>query len=529
MNDLMIEDLGARLDAVAVGAASTPIAWGQVSARPRGKLAFVFSGQGSQWPGMGRQLFAHEPVFRAALERCDEEVRARLAWSVIEELFAAPAAARLDDIDVVQPAIFAVQVALAALWRSWGIVPDVVIGHSQGELAAAHVAGALSLPDAAGIMCARSRVTVHPCTRGAMAVIGLPASAVEAVIAPVRDRVWIAIHESPESTVIAGDPRAIDEVVAEVLARDVFGRRIKALVAAHSPRFDPLRDPLLDLISAIRPQAASVRLQSTVDLALDAQAGDGAALGPAYWWRNLRQPVLFAQAMRTLIAEGVDTFVEISPHPILGHAMAQCAKHAGASIAALASTRRGEDERPALLSSLAALHAQGREVDRRVLGDGLAVRAAASGDASGIGAPGAGVGPPQALAALLAAAEGEREDRVEALLTHHLARVLGRPAAQLRPDVGLHHLGLESLMALEFRNRIRADLDVVPPLARLVGSDVSLRALGRDILDQLAAAARAPAPSPAGARAAYRATALGTDELTDDQVRALLREIDGDG
>ncbi|XXX73808.1 type I polyketide synthase [Sorangium sp. So ce134] len=352
------EELCELLDAVAGGEERAGVARGQAGAEQRPRVVFVFPGQGSQWPGMGRDLLASEPVFREALEACDEAIRREAGWSLLDELRADEGRSRLGQIDVVQPALFALGVALAALWRSWGVEPDAVVGHSMGEVAAAHVAGALRLDDAARIICRRSRLLRKVSGRGAMAVVELSLEQAEAAIARRRDALSIAASNSPRSTVLAGAPEALDEVLAELSARGVFCRRIKVDVASHSPQVDPLRGELLEALRELAPGPARVAMWSTVT----GGPCDGEALDAGYWARNLREPVLLCQAVERLLEGGRALFVEMSPHPVLLPAIEETRSAGGREGAAVPSLRREQASRRVLLESVAALYARGYPV-----------------------------------------------------------------------------------------------------------------------------------------------------------------------
>ena len=324
------------------------------------KVAFVFPGQGSQWLGMGRQLLAGEPSFRAALERCDEAVRELSGWSVIEELAAPAEASRLGRIDVVQPVLFALQVALAELWRSWGVEPAAVVGHSMGEIAAAHVAGALGLADAARIICRRSELLRRVSGQGGMAVVELGLDEARAALAGREDRLSVAVSNSYRSTVLSGDVAALDELLGELERRSVFCRRVNVDVASHSPHMEPLRADLLAALHGIVARPSSIPMMSTVTGELAAPG----SLGPEYWMRNLREPVLFDAALGHLIASGIDAFIEMSPHPVLVAPVQEALHRAGLeSGIVLASGRRGEDEQAVILESVATLWAEGYPVD----------------------------------------------------------------------------------------------------------------------------------------------------------------------
>src|SRR5208283_2869027 len=236
---------------------------------------------------MGRELLKTEPVFREAIERCDRAMRPYGDWSILKELEAAHASrSRLGEIDVLQPALFAIQVALAALWRSWGIEPHAVVGHSMGEVAAAHVAGALSLDDAVRVICTRSRLVKPTIGRGAMAAVDLSIADAQRAIAGYEDRVSIAVSNGPTSTVLSGDPAALETIVTRLLSQNIFCRLIKVDFAAHSPQMEPIRADLERALEGLRPRAVSVPIYSTVT----GQVADGLSFDPLYWSRNLREP-----------------------------------------------------------------------------------------------------------------------------------------------------------------------------------------------------------------------------------------------
>ncbi|HZR98777.1 MAG TPA: type I polyketide synthase, partial [Chloroflexota bacterium] len=352
-------ELAEHLGAYLRGELCAGLALGAAAAGERPKVAFIFPGQGAQWLGMARQLLAQEPVFRAAIERCAAAISACADWSLLDELLADEAHSRLAEIDVVQPTLFAIQVALAALWQSWGVEPDAVVGHSMGEVAAAHVAGALSLADAARIICRRSRLLRRTSGQGAMAVVELSFDEARAEIAGYEQRLAVAVSNGPRSTVLSGDPAALAEVLERLERRAVFCRPVKVDVASHSPQMGPLRADLHQALAELRPTAAALPIYSTV---LGAVA-DGATLDAAYWVRNLREPVLFWTAMQRLLDDEHTIFIELSPHPVLLPAIQQGLQHAGRAGLALPSMRRGEDERAVLLGTLGALYTAGYPLD----------------------------------------------------------------------------------------------------------------------------------------------------------------------
>ena len=263
--------------------------------------------------------------------------------------------------------LFAIEVALAALWRSWGVEPDAVVGSSMGEIAAAYVAGALSLDDAARVICRRSRLLRRKSGQGIMAVVEMSLEDAREIIAGYEDRVAIAVSNSRVSTVLSGEPAALGEIVGRLQQRDIFCKPVKVDVASHSPQMDDLRGELLEALDGLRPRAPRVPVYSTVrgGLATDLE------MGPAYWVANLREPVLFSTAVEQLMAGGHDLFVEISPHPILLGALQQAFHHSGRSALALPSLRREEGERTVLLGLAGALHTAGVTLEwSRVYPDG---------------------------------------------------------------------------------------------------------------------------------------------------------------
>jgi acyl transferase domain-containing protein/NADPH:quinone reductase-like Zn-dependent oxidoreductase/NAD(P)-dependent dehydrogenase (short-subunit alcohol dehydrogenase family)/acyl carrier protein len=332
---------------------------GAVAQGRKPRIAFVFPGQGSQWIGMGRELLRTSTVFRRSMEELDQAIEFETGWSVLAQLQDPSLEPRLARIDVVQPTLFAMEVALAELWASWGIVPEAVVGHSMGEIAAACFAGILSHQDAAKIICRRSALLTRVSGAGAMVVVDLPPAEAQQLITPdVAGKISVAVSNSPRSTVLAGEPSTLDAIVQVLEARDVFCRWVRVDVASHSPQMDPLLPDLSVAVADVQPRAGSIPICSTVKV----EMMDPARMDGAYWLANLRQPVLFASVIDKLLAQGIDTFIEMSPHPILLPFIEQTATHSGQQAMAVGSLRREEPETVTALAQLGRLYCAGAEI-----------------------------------------------------------------------------------------------------------------------------------------------------------------------
>ncbi|WP_394843018.1 SDR family NAD(P)-dependent oxidoreductase [Pendulispora brunnea] len=312
------------------------------------KVVFVFPGQGSQWIKMGCQLLEREPEFAAELQEVDTWIQKYAGWSVLAELRADADASHLDQVDVIQPCIFAVQVGLARLWRSWGVVPSAVIGHSMGEVAAAYVAGVLSLEDAVCIITRRSQIVKRTRGNGAMALVELGREEAERAIA-AQPEIAVAAENGPHTVLLSGAPGPMEQVLEELRRRDVFCRAVKVDYASHSPQMDALRPVLNEALGQVRPREAKVAFYSTVTHRVE----DGLAMDASYWADNLREPVLFWPVLRRLVEDGHNVFLEISPHPVLVPSMAQGLQHLQAKALTLPSLYRDKSESDCLLEARA--------------------------------------------------------------------------------------------------------------------------------------------------------------------------------
>ncbi|WP_257902886.1 type I polyketide synthase, partial [Saccharothrix obliqua] len=315
-----------------------------------GKTVLVFPGQGAQWVGMGRELWESQPVFAARMEECERAFSSYVDWSLRDVVFGA---ASLDRVDVVQPVSFAVMVSLAALWRSYGLEPDAVVGHSQGEIAAACVAGALTLEDAARVVTLRSKAIANgTIRRGGMMSVALPPE-------EAPEGVEIAAVNGPRSIVLAGDAEVLTELETRYAAEGVWARRVAVDYASHTSHVDAIADDISAVLVGIQPRKPDIPWYSTVDA--DWVRG---GLDPDYWFRNLRGRVLFADAVRALAGDGFDLFLECGPHPALNAAIRETAEAAGhPDVAVLGSIRRDDGGWPRFRQSLADVFAHGGGVD----------------------------------------------------------------------------------------------------------------------------------------------------------------------
>ncbi|MCK9898383.1 type I polyketide synthase, partial [Frankia sp. AgB32] len=489
------------LAAVRALASSTPSARVvRGGADTTGSTVFVFPGQGSQWPGMARELLADSPVFAEHLHAATAALAPYVDWDLLDVLAEAPGAASLERVDVVQPVLFAVLVALARLWQHHGVQPKAVVGHSQGEIAAAHIAGALTLDDAARIVALRSRALTTIASPGAMASINLPAGQVEGLLTPGLS---VAAVNSPATTIVAGDEAELTALLATVRERDVRTRLLPVTYASHSPHVEAIRDELLAALAPVRPQPASIPILSTVT----ADWIDPTTLTADYWYANLRQPVLFEPATRALLTAGHDLFIEISPHPGLTTALTETLDTTAdlPGPVAVAETLRRDAGGPAKFhAALADAWVRGASVDWRValgthrptkadgagrharrhvtlptyafqrrrywldptplrLVDGAFV-ADAPGSAGALDRHMSTAAGPSLAERLAALAPAERDELLLDVVRAEAAVVLGHDSpATVGATRAFRDLGLTSLTAVDLRNRLNVATELTLP------------------------------------------------------------------
>jgi mycoketide-CoA synthase len=327
-----------------------------------GRVCFAFPGQGCQWLGMGVELLGCSPAFAGRLRECEVALSAFMDWSLEEVLRGGAGAPSLERVEVLQPALFAVMVSLAELWRSYGVRPDLVVGHSQGEIAAAVVAGALSLDDGARVSALRARALSRLAGRGGMVSVSLRRDELDDLLGRLDGEVSLAAVNGPASMVLSGSPDALGELLACCEADDIRATRIAVDYASHSSQVEEVREELLEALGPIAPRPSEIPFYST----LTGERIDTTELGGEYWYRSLREPVRFEDATRTAISHDTGTFIEVSPHPVLAMALAETIESASPNpdqVAVIDTLRREEGNLERFTTQLAQAHTHGLDVD----------------------------------------------------------------------------------------------------------------------------------------------------------------------
>jgi acyl transferase domain-containing protein/NADPH:quinone reductase-like Zn-dependent oxidoreductase/acyl carrier protein len=360
------EELIEKLDAYANGEILNYVAQNQVPDKKR--LVFVFTGMGPQWWAMGRELYATEPVFRAKIDACEALFKQYSGWSLLEEMMKPEAESNMNETRVAQPANFFIQAALFDLWKSWGIEPDAVVGHSVGEVPAAYVSGALTLEEAVLVSYHRSRCQQMTAGQGTMLAIGLGEEAAEALISELglNAEISVAAINSFNGVTLAGTRSALEKVGETCTTRNVFNKMLTVEVAYHSYQMDPLEDELQRSLASVKANKSTLPLYSTVTGTIM----EGSEFGCDYWWQNVRQPVRFAKAAQTIVNDGYNIFLEVGPHPVLRTNINECLTAADKQGFVVPSLRRAEAELPGMLNSLGILHTLGCPVNWNLLTEG---------------------------------------------------------------------------------------------------------------------------------------------------------------
>lgn len=353
------EEALAGLDLVAAGGDAARTVRG-VATGPVGPVVFVFPGQGSQWLGMGKRLYAESEVFARAIDECARALAPWLDWSLVDLVTGAESAPSLERGDtVVQPALFAMMVSLAQVWRSLGVVPDAVVGHSQGEIAAACAAGAISLEDAARIVALRSRALTELAALGGLSAVAAPLAWVEDRLGRWAGQLSVGAVNGPASVVISGDLGALEEFATMAAGDGVRVRRVRIEYASHSHQVERIRDRVLEATSGVSPRRSAVEFHSTVTGGLL----DTRRLGGSYWYDNLRSTVRFGEVVENLMRDRGGVFVEVSPHPVLAVAMEETADALAVPPVVVGTLHKDDGSAGRVLTSLAELYVRGVPVD----------------------------------------------------------------------------------------------------------------------------------------------------------------------
>jgi acyl transferase domain-containing protein/acyl carrier protein len=319
------------------------------------KVVFVCPGQGAQWVGMAQQLYEAEPEFKKSLDECAQAYSKVVSWDLIQEL----KGDRFDEIDIIQPVIVAIEIALGQLWKSKGIQPDIVVGHSMGEVAAAYLADMISIDDAALIICTRSSLMKQNSGKGAMAVTDLTLEEAHLRILGQEDFLSVAVQNSPNSTVIAGDPTRLQKLYDQLDKEGRFVRMVKVDVASHSPQMDNLLSPLKDALKDINTQNSSIVFYST---ALREKV-KGSELNADYWVKNLRNPVQFGAVIQDIAKKDQAVFIELTPHPVLSNAVQENLDFVKKRNTTIPSLWREKDELVSFYTAFGQYFESGIEVD----------------------------------------------------------------------------------------------------------------------------------------------------------------------
>lgn len=322
---------------------------------------FVYTGMGPQWWAMGQELYEQEPAYRAAVEECDAIFRNIAGWSVLEEMRKPEQDSRMVDTVIAQPANFVIQVGLTALWRSRGVNPGAIIGHSVGEVTAAYVAGVLTLEDALLVSYHRSRIQKKAAGAGKMLAVNLSQSQCVSLLKEVKGKVSIAAINSPTAVTLAGDALALQAIQEHLANRGEAGRFLQVEVPYHSPFMEPLKPEVRSVLARLKPQMPIIPLYSTV-------TGDvvtGVLYDAEYWCDNIREPVYFAEGISSLLRDGHRVFLEVGPHPVLSTSIKECCRHRNIEAQTVASLRRQKPERRTFQSALAQLYVAGCAIDWR--------------------------------------------------------------------------------------------------------------------------------------------------------------------
>jgi phthiocerol/phenolphthiocerol synthesis type-I polyketide synthase A len=450
-------ELADGLAALAQGRTHAAVVTGDRDLVGRGPV-WIFSGYGSQWAGMGRRLLAEEPAFAAAVEKLDAQLAPECRLSLYDQLASGVGS---DRLEVAQPVLFGLQVALAELWRSYGVEPAAVIGHSMGEVAAAVCAGALDVSDAARVIAVRARL-LSRLRGGAMAVVDLDDGELAMLERDFPD-VNVAVHSSPGQKVVTGEESAVARLVRQREGQGRAARAMRVVGAGHSPQVEPLLAELTSALADLAGGKPHVPVYSTV---LDDPRGD-CVFDAAHWAANLRRPVRLDRAVASAATDGHTVFVEISPHPVLTGAVTDTAP--GSRV--VGTLRRDADGSAAFLTRLGELYAAGHHLPPRP-GRVIDVPTPRWRHVRHWWTDGRTAEPREAAvpAAPVEEAGAADDTSVTGRLRHHIATVTGHALPRIEPSTTLADLGLDSVMAVRIRSAVEREFQVELPLRRLLGA-----------------------------------------------------------
>lgn len=442
------------------------------------KLAFVFPGQGSQWLGMGACFINKEPLFLKTITHCDALISQHCDWSLLEVLMNTQQDNFSNDVDIIQPALFSIQYALACLWQEKGVTPHAVIGHSLGEIAASCYTGALSLEDAIEVICRRSQGVRDHVSSGAMAVVELAPERIRSDIKSFGKSLVIAAVNSAENTLISGDNSAVDEYLRSLEKSDVFYSKVDVNYASHSPHMDKLSAKLKHDLKSLQARDGSVPIYSTTT----GEVLTGSQLNGDYWAKNIRNEVLFYQQMKQLLNDGFTHFVEISPHPIATYSIESCIREHGlTNSCVIDSLRRNADPHTSLIDGIAELYISGytpnwknfypadsKMIDlplqryhkqyywqgRQVAEDRSTPQRTHESNKS------INKKIDNVTDKIQSATGHEKNTLAEEYIMLHAGQTLRLPRKYMQKDASLLSYGIDSLMIMELRNRLAADLNV---------------------------------------------------------------------
>ncbi len=359
------ESLAAALEKFAEGAPAALQLETGIALTPPAELAFVYSGNGSQWEGMGRRLLAEEPAFREAVRAVDAIFRPLAGYSLEQELAGKNGSGRYEYTEIAQPALFALQVGVTEVLRRRGVVPAAVTGHSVGEVAAAWASGALSLEQAVQVIYHRSRLQSTTKGKGQMTAVGLGETAIQELLEQLNlARVLsVAGINSSHSVTVAGDASALELLEVAMSQRKVSYKRLDLDYAFHSPAMDPIKAGIVKALADLSPGEATTPFHSAVT----GERLEGAGLGADYWWRNIREPVRFEKAVKSIQAAGVKVFVEVGPHALLRGYIVSCMRDEGLQGRVIPTVLRDDDSAARLWSAVCQAAIAGAPVDLKAL------------------------------------------------------------------------------------------------------------------------------------------------------------------